>query len=963
MFKKIILKNYQRKINKLNPQLNISLNMEMPTPCLREVAVYSALVAKINSFEEELKSKEDSFFKEKTFFYRKLIKEKTEKLTGDDYFAALDKLLEEILPFYFACVREAARRTLKMRHFDVQILGGIVLHRNKIAEMATGEGKTLVATLPASLNALTGRGVHIVTVNDYLARRDKEWMQPVYEFLGLSVGVIQQDMSKEERKLAYSCDITYGTNNEFGFDYLRDNMVISLEEMVQRGHFYAIVDEVDSILIDEARTPLIISGPSEVSTDKYYLAERAVRNLKVKFIIQSYSNKQDDTLTIKNIDGSEEKVSSNYLEENYDAVVEEKTHTSYLTEKGEKKCEEFLKVKSLEESPDKFSPQPWTHYLSQSLRAHYLFKRDRDYITKDGKVVIVDEFTGRLMPGRRWSDGLHQAVEAKEGLKIQEESQTLATITLQNYFRMYKKLAGMTGTAYTEANEFKHIYNLEVVVIPTNRPLIRTNFADRIYKTKRAKFTAVIAEIEELYKKERPVLVGTTSIEDSEELSFLLQKKGIPHNVLNAKYHEREAYIVAQAGRRAQITIATNMAGRGTDIILGGNLDYFIKDILLKNGITPEDEDYKQQYEKLYQQYLSKFQQEHKKVVELGGLHIIGTQRHEARRIDNQLRGRAGRQGDPGSSRFYVSLEDDLMRLFGSEKINFLMERFGFPEDEPIEHPLITRSLAVAQKRVEAHNFEIRKQLLQYDDVMNKQREVIYSWRKEVLASEDLREHTFEMIDEVIEKNASLYLQQEPDLFGLIHWYKQKFSLTLTTDEINNLTDKEIISLLKEKAKKFYQQRREREAEEFSFLEKWALISAIDSRWKEHLLIMDNLKEGIHLRGYAHSDPVVEYQKESYYTFSEMLDSIKEGTVEMIFKAKLLQDKEIEGVFAQGKKFSHPSVSAIDSSSEKSPFFGKENASSLRRQEIKVSTSHKKIGRNQPCPCGSGRKYKKCCGR
>jgi preprotein translocase subunit SecA len=765
MFRKLFLSQCNRAIKKQRPEISISLNREIPTPSLQEISKLVNIVSKVNSHEEELKSKPDEFFKERTQEYKRLIAERTVTVQEDEFKDVAEGVLDEILPFYFAMVREASRRTTGMRHFDVQILGGVVLHKNKIAEMVTGEGKTLVATLAASLNALTSKGVHVVTVNDYLARRDKEWMGPIYEFLGLTVGVIQQDMGKEHRRGAYNCDITYGTNNEFGFDYLRDNMVVRAQDMVQRHHFYAIVDEVDSILIDEARTPLIISGPSEVSVEKYYIADKVVRQLSVKSLISSHDNK-DGTIAIKNKDGSEATIQPEELEEKYDAVAEEKTNNAYLTAKGEKRCESLLNIESIaEDLPDKFS-SPWLHYVKQSLRAHNFFRADKDYIVKDGSVLIVDEFTGRLMPGRRWSDGLHQAVEAREGLRIQEESQTLATITLQNYFRMYSKLAGMTGTAYTEANEFNHIYTLDVVVIPTNRPLIRGNFADRIYKTKKGKFKAVVSEIEESFKRKQPVLVGTTSIEDSEILSFMLQKKGVPHNVLNAKYHEREAHIVAQAGALGQITIATNMAGRGTDIVLGGNIDFFVKDMLARNEITPENEDFKEQYNKVYQEYKDKFKQDQDQVVELGGVHVIGTQRHEARRIDNQLRGRSGRQGDPGSSRFYVSLEDDLMRLFGSERIYFLMDKLGFPEDEPIEHGIVSRSLEIAQKRVEGHNFEIRKQLLEFDNVMNKQREVIYRQRHQILKKPDIHDEIKEMIDEVIDQNVPLYFEEEKNILG-----------------------------------------------------------------------------------------------------------------------------------------------------------------------------------------------------
>lgn len=955
MFKKLILQKSQKKVNSLKPSVSISFNKEIPTPSLKESAYLSRIVSKVNGFEKELQDKPDAFFKDKTREFKEMIADRTKNLaigegSDEDYKQTLESIFDEILPFYFACVREAAKRTVKMRHFDVQILGGIVLHKNKIAEMITGEGKTLVATLAASLNALVGKGVHVVTVNDYLAKRDREWMGPVYEFLGFSVGVIQQDMDKIDRRNAYACDITYGTNNEFGFDYLRDNMTINPQECVQRGHFYAIVDEVDSILVDEARTPLIISGPAEVSIQKYYLADRAVRQLKTKFIIQSFDNK-DGTVTIKNTDGSQTTISPQDLEDNFDAIVEEKTHHAYLTSRGEQRCQKLLGITSLEETPDKFSG-PWTQYLNQSLRAHSLFKSDKEYIVKDQKVIIVDDFTGRLMPGRRWSDGLHQAVEAKEGLRIQEESQTLATITLQNYFRMYTKLAGMTGTAYTEANEFKHIYNLDVVVIPTNSSLIRTQEADRIYKTKKGKFEAVISEIQDLYKIKRPVLVGTTSIEDSEELSFILNKKGIPHHVLNAKYHEKEAHIVAQAGKLGQVTIATNMAGRGTDIILGGNIDYFVKDILARNNVLTDDTLYKEEYEKLYSKYKEEFSQEHKKVVDLGGLHVIGAQRHEARRIDNQLRGRAGRQGDPGSSRFYVSLEDDLMRLFGGDRIYFLMERFSFPEDQPLEHMMISRSLEIAQKKVEAHNFDIRKQLLQYDDVMNKQRKVIYKQRKDILEKPSIKEDILQMIDEVIDKEVPLYFEEGKDTLGFTHWARSKFNLEVTPDEFDNLSLPEIIGAFNNKVKQFHDQREKAIGlENMRHMEKMVALWVVDSRWKEHLLIMDSLREGIYLRGYAQTDPLVEYQRETYLAFQEMIAAIKDGIVDSIFKTKISIPEEAEGVFTQApKSFVHSQYSPLKK----------------REKEEKKSTPQqtvKKVGRNDPCPCGSGKKYKKCCGR
>ena len=953
MLKKIIFRKAQKKINSLDPKVSIKINPENPTPSIKEAASLAPIVGKVNSFEKEVKEKPDSFFKEKTLEFKRNIKEKIAGLEFSEYKEATKNYLDEILPFYFAMTREAARRTVKMRHFDVQILGGIVLHKNRIAEMVTGEGKTLVATLAASLNALVGCGVHIVTVNDYLANRDRDWMGPIYEFLGLSCGVIQQDIEKEQRRAAYACDITYGTNNEFGFDYLRDNMVTDLGSMAQSRHFYTIVDEVDSILIDEARTPLIISGPAESYIEKYYLADKAVRKVNTKVVIQSFDSK-DGTITIKNIDGSEVKTSPEEFESTYDAIVEEKSHNAYFTPKGEKKCEELLSIESIsDESPDKLS-NPWLHYLTQSLRAHYLFKRDKEYIVKDKRVIIVDDFTGRLMPGRRWSDGLHQAVEAKESLRIQGESQTLATITLQNYFRMYKKLAGMTGTAYTEANEFNHIYKLDVMVIPTNKSLARVNYPDRIYKSKKGKFSAVIEEIQELYEIKKPVLVGTTSIEDSEGLSFLLNKKGVPHNILNAKYHQREAHIVAQAGRLGQVTIATNMAGRGTDIVLGGNIDYFIKDILARNNIRPEDDSYKQEYEHLHEKHKESFLNEQKKVIEVGGLHIIGAQRHEARRIDNQLRGRSGRQGDPGSSRFYVSLEDDLMRLFGSERVYAIMDTLGFPEDQPIEHALINHSLAVAQKKVEAHNFEIRKQLLQYDNIMNKQREVIYSQRREILESQNFKEEILLMIDAVVEAEIPIYFQQEQDILGFVHWVKSKFGLGLVVSDFSDLTQEEAEKLIKKHLKDHYLKKEtELTPEGMRHIERVSSLWIVDSRWKEHLLIVDHLREGIHLRAHAHVDPLVEYQKESFFTFQDMIASIKEGIVELIFKARIKTAKEEEvGVFLQApKNFIHSQYKAL-AKTEEQPAPAKP-----------PEPSTKKVGRNEPCPCGSGKKYKKCCGR
>lgn len=939
MFNKYFIRYYQTKINKLSPPVNIHLGLEIPIPSASQISKLARIVSSVNAKEKELERKPDNFFPAETWRLKRLIQEEVKNITSDEErFKAEERILEENLVYAFSLVREAARRTIKMRHFDVQILGGIVLHRGGIAEMATGEGKTLVATLPAYLNALLGKGVHIVTVNDYLAKRDREWMGPIYEFLGLSVGVIQQNMPAYQRRQAYNCDIVYGTNNEFGFDYLRDNMVLSLEEMVQRGHFYAIVDEVDSILIDEARTPLIISGPAEESTDKYYTAERVAHLLQGRRI----SEKDEVEAKYKGID----------LEEGVDYLADEKTQTVTLTEKGLKRCEELLGVKEL--YGDIFNQ--WPHHIRQAIRAKEFFKKDKDYIVKEGQVIIVDEFTGRLMPGRRWSDGLHQAVEAKEGLKIREESQTLATITLQNYFKMYKKLAGMTGTAYTEAQEFKHIYNLDVVVIPTNKPLKRTSFPDQIYKTQEAKFKKVVEQIQEMYNLGRPVLVGTTSIENSERLSFMLKRAGIPHNVLNAKYHEREAYIVAQAGRYKAVTIATNMAGRGTDIILGGNVEYLVKSLIMQKSRDLTPEEYKAEFERLMEKYTSQFEEEHRKVVELGGLHVIGTERHEARRIDNQLRGRAGRQGDPGSSSFFISLEDDLMRMFGSERIAFLMDKFNFPEDEPIAHPLVTRSIEVAQKRVEAYNFELRKQLLEFDNVMNKQREVIYSKRREILEGMDLKEEIIQMVKELIRKRLEIVLSEDAGLQErerkVIVWLEDMFrvkvsSLNFGEKSVEELTD-ELYNLVRDS----YQKKEERlGAQNLRFLERMVFLQMIDSRWKEHLLILDTLREGIHLWEYGQRNPVEEYQREAYTAFLDMWDSIREGVVDLVFKVELKEEQRVKSVFLSlPQEYVHQDFSSLQTPQEEP-------------SSVSVKPVKKKVGRNEPCPCGSGKKYKKCCGR
>ncbi|HUL22561.1 MAG TPA: preprotein translocase subunit SecA [Thermodesulfobacteriota bacterium] len=868
----------------------------------RELKRIQPLVDKINQLEAKIHPLADDRLQAKT----SELKERIERGESTD----------AILPEAFAVVREAAKRTLGERHYDVQLIGGIVLHEGKIAEMATGEGKTLVSTLPAYLNALEGKGVHIVTVNDYLAKRDREWMGVIYRFLGLSVGVILHELNDRERQEAYGCDITYGTNNEFGFDYLRDNMKFTLEDYVQRDLNYAIVDEVDSILIDEARTPLIISGPAEESTDKYYKINRIIPSLKREI----------------------------------DYQLEEKSHTAFLTEQGVAHVEKLIHVENL------YDPRniETLHHVNQALRAHTLFKRDVDYMVKDGQVIIVDEFTGRLMPGRRWSDGLHQAVEAKENVKIENENQTLATITFQNYFRMYKKLAGMTGTADTEAAEFRKIYNLDVVVIPTNMPMRRTNYSDVIYKTSDEKFRAVVREIKDLYQSGHPVLVGTISIEKSERVSQLLKKQGVPHNVLNAKHHEREAEIIAQAGRVGSVTISTNMAGRGTDILLGGNPKFLAKTMA---GEAPTEEVMKEAHEKT----TAIVQKEKEKVVQLGGLHVLGTERHEARRIDNQLRGRSGRQGDPGSSRFYLSLEDDLLRIFGSERISKIMDRLGIEEDQPIEHGLVTKAIENAQRKVEAHNFEIRKHLLEYDDVMNKQREVIYSQRREVLGSENLRETVTEMIEEQSEGLVDFYADEKEhpgdwDLKALQDAVYQQFSFKWSAPSLegNGIRRGQLADMIIENAKDVYQKREEAfGAQMLRYLEKVIMLQSIDYHWKDHLLAIDQLKEGIGLRGYGQKDPRIEYQKEAYQMFLEMLDRIKKDTVEKLFAIQIAKEQqEVKEMKMERKQ------TFVMSRGETAQGGGGKTEDG---KGVTVRREGKKVGRNDPCPCGSGKKYKRCC--
>ncbi len=938
---------------------------------------FKPLVDKINALEEEIARLSDEQLKAKTAEFKGRIEQRSGEFTQDlqdlerqlrevalpqekqkirvKIRALNNKILEEILPEAFAVVREAAKRTIGLRHYDVQLIGGMTLHYGMIAEMTNGEGKTLVATLAAYLNGLTGRGVHVVTVNDYLAQRDRDWMGPVYEFLGLCVGAIQHDMDDEERKSAYNCDITYGTNNEFGFDYLRDNMKFRKENMAQREFHYAIVDEVDSILIDEARTPLIISGPAEEATDKYYQADKIARRLKGRRI----TDKEEIEAKYKEID----------LTGGFDFIIKEKEHLTYLTEEGEKKAARMWGADNL----NTVETMPLKHLTQQSLRAHSLFQQDVDYIVKDGQVVIVDEFTGRLMPGRRWSDGLHQAIEAKEGAKIERENQTLATVTFQNYFRMYEKLAGMSGTAATEAAEFHHIYKLDVVTIPTNKPVARRDLADVIYKTEKEKFKAVADEVVENHKKKRPVLVGTISIEKSERLSEHLRQRGVAHRVLNAKYHEREAHIVAQAGRLAAVTIATNMAGRGTDIRLGGNLEFMVEDMLKQEKIGPSDANYRRERRELLASLGPGADAERKKVVELGGLCVLGTERHESRRIDNQLRGRSGRQGVPGFSRFYLSLEDDLMRIFASDRISRVMDFFKWEESIPIEHGLITKSIETAQKRVEDHNFEIRKQLLQYDNVMNRQREVIYDERRAVLQSPDIKEHIFEMVEEIVNSLLELYANEnvhpeEWNLAGLSNQVKAKFFL-----EIENLTSNSSREQIRKTLlSQFHNACRQKEetfgGENLRNLARIVLLQVIDAKWKDHLYNMDFLREGIGLRGYAGRDPLVEYQCEGYDMFSRMIESIKDEALEFIFKARPVKEEKISSVFAQiPQQLLHPESAKVrDLPKEETPLKAGPQAPRLApstEAPRPFKREERKIGRNEPCPCNSGKKYKRCCGK
>jgi preprotein translocase subunit SecA len=826
-----------------------------------------------------------------------------------------DDAMQEILPQVFAVVREASKRTIGQRHFDVQMIGGMILHQGRIAEMKTGEGKTLAATLPAVLNALAGRGVHVVTVNDYLARRDSEWMGRIYKFLGLDVGVIVHGLTDAQRKVAYGADITYGQNNEFGFDYLRDNMKFNLEDYVQREHNFAIVDEVDSILIDEARTPLIISGASEESTDTYYVVDRVIPRLKA--------------------------------EEHY--TIDEKMRTVALSEDGVTRVEQLLGVENL------YDPRNilLLHHANQALRAHTLFKRDVDYVVKEGEVLIVDEFTGRLMPGRRWSDGLHQAVEAKENVKIESENQTLATITFQNYFRMYKKLSGMTGTADTEAVEFNEIYRLEVVVIPTDQPMIRIDNHDVVYKTEDEKFDAVIEEIRDCNERGQPVLVGTVSIEKSERVAEKLKKTGVKHYVLNAKNHEREAEIVAQAGRFGAVTISTNMAGRGTDIVLGGNPEFMAAaEVGTKEPSDPN-------FQTAMAKYREQCKDEREEVLTAGGLHILGTERHESRRIDNQLRGRSGRQGDPGSSRFYMSLEDDLLRIFGADRLKGLMGRIGMEDNEPIEHRWISRAIENAQKKVESHNFDIRKHLLEYDDVMNKQREVVYHRRRELLSGASLKDDVLDMCDALIEEVAAAHASNEidtkewdwkqiDDAFFKQFKFRPGFSAESEVGGKPIHSADDLIELSSERVHQLYDQREAEFTEPvMRQIEKIVMLQTLDSLWKDHLLAMDHLKEGIGLRGYAQQNPLVEYQKEGFTMFEALMAVMQQDVVEKVFSVQVQRQQDVEQI--QQVKPQRVVMSHGDQTETPA-------AAPIKREENKV-------GRNDPCPCGSGKKYKRCHGK
>ena len=905
----------------------------------KEVKRVMPIVAKINGLEEEISKLSDSELRGKT----------------DEFKNRLNKgeTLDDILPEAFAVVREASKRVLGMRHFDVQLIGGIILHQGRIAEMKTGEGKTLVATLPVYLNALTGEGVHVVTVNDYLAKRDSEWMGKLYRFLGLSVGLVIAGMNPTQKQEAYNCDITYGTNNEYGFDYLRDNMVIYKNQLVQRKLHYAIVDEIDSILIDEARTPLIISGRANKSSDLYKKADSFVRKLKAKVIVEE---------DVKDFEQAEDN-------EKYDYIVDLKAKSASLTQKGIKKAEEEFRLENFNDIEN----SELVHNVNQALRAHGIMKKDIDYIVKDGEVLIVDEFTGRIMYGRRYNNGLHQAIEAKEGVKIADESKTLATITFQNYFRMYDKLAGMTGTAMTEEAEFEEIYHLDVIEIPTNKPMVRVDNHDVIYKNENAKFRAVINEIKESNKKGQPVLVGTVSIEKSEKLSSLLKREGIKHEVLNAKFHEKEAEIVAQAGKYGAVTIATNMAGRGTDIMLGGNSEYLAKQEMRKQKYPEElieqatafnetdDEqilEARKKFKELEDKYNEQIKDEKQKVIEAGGLKIIGTERHESRRIDNQLRGRSGRQGDPGESRFYIGLDDDLMKIFGGDKITAVYNMLGADEDMPIESKMISKSVESAQRRVEDRNFSIRKNVLNYDDVMNTQREIIYKQRREVLDGENLKDQILKMMDSVAEDLTNTYFTEENVNKEAL---MQDITVTFGIDKLHSLKEEklnveDVINELKDKIHEVYAQKEaDFGSENLRELERVVMLKIVDQKWMDHIDAMDELKNGIGLRAYGQKDPVVQYRIEGFDMFDEMVANIKVDVVRFLLNARKREDGMVSR--QESAQITNTSLedTAIKSLDGVTP--------SKTNTNTPVVHTEPKIGRNDPCPCGSGKKYKNCCGR
>ncbi|MBI4679471.1 MAG: preprotein translocase subunit SecA [Elusimicrobia bacterium] len=885
----------------------------------RHLKRYVPALDRINALAPDVEKMSDGDIRAKVEELRDRVKARMEGVpepAKEEELEAYKKLekeaLDEVLPEMFALVREAGKRTIGLRHYDVQLLGGMVLHDGGIAEMRTGEGKTLVATAPIALNGLSGRGTHVVTVNDYLAKRDSEWMGPVYRYLGLSVGFIQHDMHNPERYASYRCDVTYVTNNEVGFDYLRDNMVVHAEDRVLRPLNYAIVDEVDSILVDEARTPLIISGAAEKSTDRYALINRIIPVINIRKITEE--------------DEIKAKYSGTDLGAGHDAIVDEKNHTAVLTDEGIRKCEKLLNLDNLYDDLE----GEWVHHITQALRAHHLYGRDVDYVVKDGEVVIVDEFTGRLMPGRRWSEGLHQAIEAKENLPPKEENQTLATITFQNFFKLYRKVSGMTGTAMTEADEFFEIYKLDVCEVPTHNKMIRADFPDLVYRTEREKYKAIVGEVTELWKAGRPVLVGTRSIEKSEKLAATLRNIGIPHKVLNAKYHAEEAQIIAQAGRKGAVTIATNMAGRGTDILLGG---------------SPQDTE------------------EYKVVVSLGGLHVLGTERHEARRIDNQLRGRCGRQGDPGSSRFYLALDDELMRLFGGERLATIMERLGMQEDEVIESPLVSRQIEVAQRRVETHNFDIRKQLQEYDNVMNRQRQVVYGLRNEILDGESVRKRVEMMIEEEVEEKLDAFASagkypEAWDIASLHAYLSRVFGLGFAPkpEELRTLAREKLKEDLLTEVRDIYAKRpAEFEGYDFRQIEKMILLQMIDRAWKNHLYDLDHLKKSIHLRAYGQKDPKIEYQKESFAMFETMLGRIREQSVEYVFKVQAPRLPPPPPPPPVGPKDGPPD-GGPKAPLKTPPKFGGGGGLSKPRPEVR------KIGRNDPCYCGSGKKYKKCHG-